>query len=89
LKIPLFDGLRTPSRHEQAELKGERIAQEKKHFENALRLEIQKLVLDFQEYLKLKAVIDRQVAEAGRALKLAKERYLSKSGLTTELDQAQ
>jgi len=34
-------------------------------------------------------LIETQVEEAGRALKLSKERYLAKSGLISELDQAQ
>ena len=89
LKIPLFDGLRTPSRHEQAKLKEDRSRQEKQQFENTLQLQIRKLVLDFQQFVKLRPIVEDQLSQSKGALQLAKERYLSKSGLLAEMDQAQ
>lgn len=89
LKIPLFDGLKTPSHHEQATLKEDRSRQEKQQFENAIQLQIRKLVLDFQQFVKLRPIVEDQLSQSKGALQLAKERYLSKSGLLAEMDQAQ
>ncbi len=88
-KMPLFDGLKTPSRHEQTKLRRDRLDQEKQQFENALQLEIQKLTLDFEQFVKLRPIVEDQLLQSNGALKLAKERYLSKSGLLAEIDQAQ
>ncbi len=54
-----------------------------------MRLQIQKLVLDFDEFLKSQPIIESQVQDATLALKLAKERYIARSGLLSELDQAE
>ncbi len=84
LRIPLFDGLRTSSRVEEAEINLQKIRYTKLKAEEGLKIQIQSKELEMAEAVKRVAGQKKNIDEAQKAVQIAQTRF--KSGVGTQLE---
>ncbi len=88
LKIPLFDGMKTSSDVDHTEWNSSAATHEAEQASNEIKSEINEARIEYDRTEKLIPLLLNQRMEAARALKLARSRYLKKSGQLSEWDQS-
>jgi outer membrane protein TolC len=88
LRIPLFDGLKTPAEFQKTKLEQTRLEHEMEQLKNQIVSEVNQAYRGYQKTRMLLALSKTRRTEANQALRLAKERYLNKSGILADWDQA-
>lgn len=88
VKIPFFDGFKTPAEVERAGWEVERLTQEGQELRNQIRAEVERMFREYRRTQLLTPILAARRKEATRALSLAVQRYTTKSGLLSEWDQA-
>jgi outer membrane protein len=84
LSIPVFDGLRTSNRVQQAEIEREKVFYTRMKAEEGLKIQIQSTELKMAEAKKRIAGQEKNIAQAEKAVRIAQTRF--KSGVGTQLE---
>jgi len=88
VKIPLFDGFKTPAEVEKAASEIDRLGYEEEQVGREVAAEIGQALNNYRRMQLLTPVIAQRRKTASHALKLARERYMTRSGILSEWDQA-